>query len=98
MATVCFSERAACLMLLGDIDAAADAYEEALRRARERDDTRDVAANSLGLGTVRLYQERYAEALAGFEAARATFERLSEPASVAGAWHQRRMSDNERLT
>jgi tetratricopeptide (TPR) repeat protein len=44
--------------------------------------------NSGQLGTVRLYQERYADALAAWEAARAIFERLGEPASVATARHQ----------
>ncbi len=38
------------------------------------------------LATVRLTQGRYSEALTAYEEARATFERLHEPSSVAAAW------------
>jgi tetratricopeptide (TPR) repeat protein len=40
------------------------------------------------LGTVRLEQQRYAEALEAHKQARDTFSRLQEPGSVAIAWHQ----------
>jgi tetratricopeptide (TPR) repeat protein len=40
------------------------------------------------LATVQMYQEEYAEAVAGHEAARIIFERLNEPKSIATAWHQ----------
>ena len=37
---------------------------------------------------MRLYQGRYAEALAAYESARQTFVELGEPQMVATAWHQ----------
>ncbi len=40
------------------------------------------------MGTVRLRQRRYDDALAVYEAARAQFAALAEPGSVATAWHQ----------
>jgi tetratricopeptide (TPR) repeat protein len=40
------------------------------------------------LGTVRLQQQRYAEALEAHQEALGTFSRLNEPGSVAIAWHQ----------
>jgi tetratricopeptide (TPR) repeat protein len=51
-------------------------------------DQRGVAVGKLQLGTVRLRQERYAEALTAYEEARQTFESLSEPRTVAVTWHQ----------
>jgi Tfp pilus assembly protein PilF len=40
------------------------------------------------LGTVRLKQQRYDEALQAYQQARDTFSRLNEPGTVAIAWHQ----------
>jgi len=40
------------------------------------------------LGTVRMLQGRYQEALAAYTEARASFESLGEPGSVAVFWHQ----------
>ena len=44
--------------------------------------------DSIQLGTVRLYQGRFNEALSAYQEARATFEALKEPGGVASAWHQ----------
>jgi tetratricopeptide (TPR) repeat protein len=40
------------------------------------------------LGTVRLQQQRYAEALEAYQQARDTFSRLNEPGSIGIVWHQ----------
>ena len=40
------------------------------------------------LASVFLRQDKYTEAIAGYEAARAIFEQQNEPTSVAAAWHQ----------
>ena len=40
------------------------------------------------LGTVRLQQHRYGEALTAYAKARERFTRLDEPGSVAKVWHQ----------
>ncbi|MBV9791743.1 MAG: tetratricopeptide repeat protein, partial [Chloroflexi bacterium] len=44
--------------------------------------------NKLNLATVRTLQERYVEALQGYAEARAIFEALGEPLTVATSWHQ----------
>jgi tetratricopeptide (TPR) repeat protein len=88
MASACLTEQGTCLRDLGRYDAAAAAYEEAIRKDEQRGDLRDVAVGKGQLGTVRLQQRRYAEALEAYQQARDTFSRLQEPGTVAGAWHQ----------
>lgn len=88
MASVCITEGADCLCALGRYDAAATAYEEAIRRAEELGDERNVAVGQGQLGRVRLCQGRYPEALATHQQARDSFTRLDEPGSVATSWHQ----------
>jgi tetratricopeptide (TPR) repeat protein len=61
---------------------------EAIQLAKTLDDYRTVAAATFQLGTVRMLQERYGEALAAYEEARTIFEGLGEPGSVATIWHQ----------
>jgi tetratricopeptide (TPR) repeat protein len=87
MASTCLTEQGDCLRALGRYDVAAAAYEEAIRRAEQREDLRDVAVGKGQLGTVRLQQRRYAEALESYQEARDTFSRLNEPGSVATLWH-----------
>jgi tetratricopeptide (TPR) repeat protein len=88
MASTCLTEQGDCLRNLGRYDAAASAYEEAIRRDEQRGDLRNVAVGKGQLGTVRLQQQRYAEALEAYQEARDTFSRLNEPGSVATFWHQ----------
>jgi tetratricopeptide (TPR) repeat protein len=88
MASTCLTEQADCLRDLGRYDAAAAAYEESIRKDEKRGALRDVAVGKGQLGTVRLQQQRYAEALEAHQQARDTFSRLNEPGSVAIAWHQ----------
>ena len=88
MAAVTITERAECLTVLGRYDEAAAAYEEGIRRAEEGGDHRQAAVSKGNLGTVRMYQKRYAEALERFAEARQTFASLGEPDAVAGLWHQ----------
>jgi len=88
MASVSLTETGDCLLLLGRLDAAADAYQMAIDLDEKRGDLRDVATGRGQLGTVRMLQRRHAEALAAWTEAREAFERLGEPGSVATAWHQ----------
>jgi tetratricopeptide (TPR) repeat protein len=88
MESACLKEQGTCLLYLGRYDAAAAAYEEAIRRDEQLEDLRDVAVGKGQLGTVRLKQQRYAEALEAYKEARDTFSRLNEPGSVATVWHQ----------
>ncbi len=88
MASVCLTDQGNCQLGLGRYDAAAAASEESIRRAEQRGDLRDVAVGKGQLGTVRLEQQRYAEALEAYKQARDTFSRLNEPGSVGITWHQ----------
>ncbi len=88
MASACLNEEADCLSDLGQLDDAAAKYEESIRRGVAQDNRRGVATGKFQLGTVRLKQRRYGEALKAHAEARDTFEALGEPQSVASAWHQ----------
>jgi len=72
---------------LGRLDEAA-AYEEGIKRAEKLNDRRQVAVNTSQLGTVRMLQNRYCEALDIYTKARDTFAALGEPRQVATIWHQ----------
>ena len=88
MASVCISEQGDCLLLLGRLDEAAAAYEEAIQLDEQRGDARSIAVGKGQLGTVRLLQRRYPEAQAAYAEARQRFTALDEPGSVAVIWHQ----------
>jgi tetratricopeptide (TPR) repeat protein len=88
MAAVTFTETGDCLAALGRLEEAARAYEERIRRALGLEDHRGAAVGKFQLGTVRLRQKRYKEALDIYTEARAAFEALGEPRLVAAAWHQ----------
>lgn len=86
MASVCLAEEADCLSDLGQLDDAAASYEEAIKRANSWDDCRQVATGKFQLGTVRLKQRRYGEALKLYHESRGVSESLGE--STATDWHQ----------
>lgn len=88
MAAVTIAEAGDCLRILGRLDQAAVACERAIQLDEARQAHRNVAVGKVQLGTVRLQQRRYAEALAAYEDARQTFEALVEPGTVAMIWHQ----------
>ncbi len=88
MASRCLSEYADCLTEVGQLDAAVDAYEEAIRRAHARADLRDVAVGKFNLGNVRFRQFRYLDALRLYSEAKDLVDRLGESAMTASAWHQ----------
>ncbi|MEM9945664.1 MAG: tetratricopeptide repeat protein, partial [Cyanobacteria bacterium P01_D01_bin.36] len=88
MAAVTLTEQADCLTDLGQLDEAAEKYEEAIERDEARESFRDVGVGKMQLATTRMYQGKYEEAIAGFESAKHLFEQQNEPASVAAAWHQ----------
>jgi tetratricopeptide (TPR) repeat protein len=77
-----------CLMALGRLDEAGEAYQDAIERATRLGDRRAVAVAEGNLAYVRLDQKRYQEALDGLAQARATFEALGEPRQVAIVSHQ----------
>jgi len=88
MASACLAERGDCLLFLRRLDESAAAYEQNIALAERLADERQVAVGKGNLGTVRLYQRRYPEALAASAEARERFARLDEPGTVAVSWHQ----------
>ncbi len=88
MAAKCFSEQGACLLFLGRLEEAAAAYEENIHRAQQLADDRQVAVGRFWLGSVRLEQRRYPEALKAYEDVRERFTTLDEPGTIAQSWHQ----------
>jgi tetratricopeptide (TPR) repeat protein len=88
MASHCYAEQGDCLLGLGRLNEAAAAYEECIRLSEQHDDARQVAVGKGQLGTVRLQQRRYPEALAAHAEARERFTQLNEPGMVAVSWHQ----------
>jgi tetratricopeptide (TPR) repeat protein len=88
MASACLAGQGDCLSDLGRYDAAAAAYEGSIRKGIQQGDLRGVAVRKGQLGTVRLQQQHYGEAMEAFKEARDTFSNLNEPGSVATAWHR----------
>lgn len=88
MASVSLAEQGNSLMSIGQFEAAANAFEEKIKRAESMDDSRQVATGKFQLGTVRYLQGRYGDALSTYEEARDTFTDLGEPLTVATVWHQ----------
>jgi len=88
MAAISIATRADTLRDLGRLDEAANLHQEGIKIAEDLGNLRQVAAAKCNLGTVRMFQERYGEALAAYEEARTIFEGLGEPGTVATAWHQ----------
>ena len=88
MASVTLAEQADCLRDLGRLDEAAGTYSKNIKRAEKLKDDRQVAVGKGQLATVRMYQKKYAEALAEYQGALAIFEKQDEPKSVATVWHQ----------
>ncbi len=87
-ASICLTEQGDCLRKLGRLDKAAIAYEEAIRLDEQHGSNRDVAVGKGQLGTVRLFQKRYSDALEAYTEARENFTQLDEPGSLAVIWHQ----------
>ena len=62
MVSMTISERAECLLYLGRLDDAAQAYEEAMAKSKEIKDLRAIAVAATQLGAVRRHQGKYDEA------------------------------------
>ncbi|QTR49929.1 CHAT domain-containing tetratricopeptide repeat protein [Candidatus Thiothrix anitrata] len=87
MTSAALKEQGDCLKDLGQLKAAAAAYENAIALNEKCGDLRSVAAVKGQLATIRLLQNRYADALQGHEQARVLFQQWDEPDAVATAWN-----------
>lgn len=88
MVMMSLGEQSESLIFLGRYDEAAAVCEEAIRRAEDLGDSRQVGAGKGNLGTIYLEQKRYPEALVAFSETRDNFAALGDNSSVATAWHQ----------
>ncbi|QQZ29827.1 TIR domain-containing protein [Thiothrix subterranea] len=88
MVSVSLAEQGNCLQALGQLQAAAVAYEEGIKRADKLKDIRQVAVGKANLATIHMLQSHYADAIYSYQAALELFQELSEPASIAACWHQ----------
>ncbi len=88
MISTVLTDKAECLFALGRYDGAAAIYENTLQLDEKRGDRRGAAVSKGSLGTIRLFQKRYAEALDHFFQAKQFFESLSEPNTLAIYSHQ----------
>jgi tetratricopeptide (TPR) repeat protein len=88
MVAVCHVRRGECFLNLGRLDQAATAYEESIRVAVQLGYERQIAAGKGQMGSVRLLQHRYKEALMAYEEARERFTSLDELGSIGVIWHQ----------
>ena len=79
-------ERGTSLAALGRLDEAAAAYKDTIQRVYN--DQRSIAVCKGQLGTVRLLQKRYAEALKAYKEALRLFKALGELGSMGVSWHQ----------
>ena len=70
-------------MVLGRLDDAVKAYEEGMNISEKHENKRHIAAIKGQIGTVRMYQHKYEEALALFTEAKELFQQLGEYRSVA---------------
>lgn len=92
MASVALTEQADCLRALGKLGEAAAAYEEALGHDTARGDRCAVAVGKGQLGTVRLLQRQYTQAIEAYKEALAHFTALGDSTSMAVVWHQLAMA------
>lgn len=83
MVTVSFETQGLALRNLGRLDEAAKAFEEQIRLGETIGNIRGAAIGKIQLGTVRVLQGHYQEALAAQNEALQRFTQLGEPESVA---------------
>ncbi|MBF0162355.1 MAG: tetratricopeptide repeat protein [Magnetococcales bacterium] len=88
MAAAVLSDLGDCWCDLGKLEEAARCYEQFADEYEREGSLRGVAVSKGKLGTVRMYQRRYPEALAAFQEARGMFTRLQEPVSLAATWQR----------
>jgi tetratricopeptide (TPR) repeat protein len=88
MAVTSLTERGIALTDLARLDEAAAAYEKVIEEADALGYRRAAALSRGELGTVRILQQRYPEAIAAWDQARRTFDDLDDLNMVAVAWHQ----------
>ncbi|MEO5331136.1 MAG: tetratricopeptide repeat protein [Magnetococcus sp. YQC-5] len=88
MASVSLGEQGDCLMGLGRLDEAEEAYAKSILEDKALKDERGVAVGQIQLGTVYMLQKKYQQALDAYKESQERFAKLNEPLTVATAWHQ----------
>ncbi len=88
MASASLTKQGDCLINLGQLDQAAEAYQEAIKLDEKLGNKRGVAVGKGQLASVRILQKDYSAALQGHHEALELFQQLNEPSAEATAWHQ----------
>ncbi|MBF0382303.1 MAG: tetratricopeptide repeat protein [Magnetococcales bacterium] len=88
MASAAITRKGDCFRNLGLFDESANAYLEAITLDKKRNAVRGIAVGKGQLGTVRMFQKKYTDALQAHQDALKIFEQLGEPRMMATAWHQ----------
>ncbi len=88
MAAAVLNDLGDCWFDQGKLEEAAHCYDQSAQEQEQEGNQRGVAVSKIQLGTVRMVQRRYPEALAAYQWAREMFTRLNEPSSLATVWHQ----------
>ncbi len=88
MASATLAKKGECLLDLGRLDESAAAFVECIRVAEKFKSKKHIAIGKGQLGTVRLSQERYEDAIKAHDEAREIFENLGDWNMVAVAYQQ----------
>ncbi|MCB0087855.1 MAG: tetratricopeptide repeat protein, partial [Caldilineaceae bacterium] len=88
MTMVALIDQADCLETLGQLDASAEIYENAINWFEKSNDTYSIVACKVKLAVVLRRQGRYSNALTYLEEARTFFEAHSELDSASNVWHE----------
>jgi len=88
MASASLTEKGDCLLGLGRLEEAAEAYEQGIGMSEKLKDVRSVAVGNIQLGTVRKDQGQLKEALDAYRESIMIFTTLGEHRNVAGILHQ----------
>lgn len=88
MVSVTMTEIGNCLTEIGQLEAAAITYQEAIQLAEKLNDVKSVAVRTGQIATIRMHQNRYEEALELYNNIREIFETLEELDNVAIIWQQ----------
>lgn len=88
MVSTTIGQKADCLINLGKLDEAVEAYEKALKIVEKNKNVRAIAINKGHLGIAYLRQKKYKEAIEAYEDKKNIVEKLGEFQMMSVTYHQ----------